>query len=190
MTEFDQVITPHLKKLRKYIGVRLYQKLKRYVDVDDVMQEVLISANRRFEEYKKKNISFDVWIYKIALDKIIETYRFHTAQKRDFSKEVCENNNDNEGESLWDATSDCESPYALAVIDENTSLIKQAFNRMDGQDKEILYLRYINRLSNREIAELTGISKYTISMRYLRALERLAAQNKNNHNLKEILCQK
>lgn len=186
MTEFDQLVTPHLNELRRIIYWRMHRKLRRYIDVDDIMQEVLMYANKRLEEYKKKNIPFHIWVNKIAIDKTIEAYRFYYTKKRDISKEITEKD-DNAG-ALGFIHSGCESPHDLAVIDENTSIIKQAINNMGEQDKEILYMRYIKRLSNREISESTGIDKRTISMRYLRALERLAAQNKNNHNLREILC--
>ena len=45
--------------------------------------------------------------------------------------------------------------------------------RLESHDREVLILRYLEQLSNQEIAAVLHMREGTIRMRHLRALERL-----------------
>jgi RNA polymerase sigma-70 factor (ECF subfamily) len=44
---------------------------------------------------------------------------------------------------------------------------------MSENDREILFLRHFEQLSNNDVADVLGISATTASNRYIRALQRL-----------------
>jgi len=194
MSDFMTVVKDHLKPLRSYINQRLYSKLKKIVDADDILQETLISAGRRYEKFLTSKIPFTIWLYKIAEDEVIEAYRVYVkAKKRSISRECSDENYiENEYGAFYSNLHEAniEQPLELAILSENTSILKQAFNRMNDQDKKILYMKHIDRLSNREIADLTGLCVHTVSMRGLRAFNRLRKSVIDNPEFMEMLCQK
>ena len=51
--------------------------------------------------------------------------------------------------------------------------LQEAINSMEEIDREIIALRNFEELSNREAAEILGLSKAAASNRYVRALARL-----------------
>ncbi len=67
------------------------------------------------------------------------------------------------------------TPAAAATRREMTRLVEQALGQLGEQDCEIIILRHYEQLSNREVAEVLGLSEPAASMRYLRAVRRLRA---------------
>jgi RNA polymerase sigma-70 factor (ECF subfamily) len=51
--------------------------------------------------------------------------------------------------------------------------LRDALQKLEEIDREVLILRHLEELSNQEVAEILGIDKYAASKRYVRALERL-----------------
>ena len=51
--------------------------------------------------------------------------------------------------------------------------MREALNRMDPMDREVLVLRHFEELSNAEAAQVLGLEKTAASNRYIRALRRL-----------------
>ncbi len=51
--------------------------------------------------------------------------------------------------------------------------LQEAINSMEQLDREIIALRHFEELSNKEAAEILGLSKTAASNRYVRALARL-----------------
>jgi RNA polymerase sigma-70 factor (ECF subfamily) len=60
-----------------------------------------------------------------------------------------------------------------AVRAERQVQLQAVLNSMDAMDREILALRHFEGLSNRECAEVLGLSKTAANNRYVRALGRL-----------------
>ena len=71
------------------VDLRLDQKIRRRVDVSDVVQDVLIEANRRLQDYiANPAMPFHLWLRHIAKDRIIDAHRRHRgSQKRSIDRE-------------------------------------------------------------------------------------------------------
>jgi RNA polymerase sigma-70 factor, ECF subfamily len=65
------------------------------------------------------------------------------------------------------------TPGRRLVREERRGLLAVAIERMDDADREILGLRYLDRLAFDEIAAVLEIGVSAAKMRHLRALERL-----------------
>ena len=59
--------------------------------------------------------------------------------------------------------------------------VRDALDRMSPRDREVLVLRYLEMLSNKEIAEVLGITEGAVKVRHLRALERLRSRLDDNN---------
>jgi RNA polymerase sigma-70 factor (ECF subfamily) len=63
--------------------------------------------------------------------------------------------------------------------------IQQALNAMDDLDREIIALRNFEELTNREAADVLGLSESAASKRYVRALVKLQSALRAIPGLKE-----
>ncbi|MFN9912530.1 MAG: RNA polymerase factor sigma-70, partial [Pirellulaceae bacterium] len=69
----DNWLERHRGSLRRMIQLRLDQRILSRVDVSDVVQDVLVEANRRLSQYLENPVlGFHVWLRQIAKDRIID----------------------------------------------------------------------------------------------------------------------
>ncbi len=167
--------------LRRMIQMRLDQRLMRRVDVSDVIQDVLVEANRRLQDYlAEPKMDFHLWIRQIAKDRIIDAHRRHrVSAKRSIDREqplLAPGNNDQSTMELAGQLCDPSlTPAAAATRKEIAAQIEVAVQRLGDQDREIILMRHYEQLSNQEIAQALGLTEPAASMRYLRAIKRLRA---------------
>ena len=85
----DALMDRHRDSLRRMIQLRLDQRLNQRMDVSDVIQDVLVEANRRLQDYMANPvIPFHLWIRQIAKDRIIDAHRRHRlSAKRSIDRE-------------------------------------------------------------------------------------------------------
>ncbi|MEM1451610.1 MAG: sigma-70 family RNA polymerase sigma factor [Planctomycetota bacterium] len=67
------------------------------------------------------------------------------------------------------------SPSGAAAADEQRELLREALEDLSAADREVLFLRHFEQLSNKEVAALLELSAPGASLRHLRALQRLQA---------------
>jgi RNA polymerase sigma-70 factor (ECF subfamily) len=175
----DLLLDRHRDSLRKMIGMRLDQKIMRRVDVSDVVQDVLVEANRRLQDYLKDPVmGFHLWIRQIAKDRIIDAHRRHrVSAKRSIDREqpmTAPGPVDQSTIELAAQLSDPElTPAAAATQRELALQIQNSISKLGEKDREIILMRHYEQLSNQDIAASLNLSEPAASMRYLRALKKL-----------------
>ncbi len=178
----DRLLDRHRDSLRKMIGMRLDHKLSRRIDVSDIVQEVLIEANRRLNDYLKNPVMpFHLWIRQIAKDRIIDAHRRHRVSgKRSVDREQPMQAAATLDQSTIDLAAQLQdhelTPAAAATQRELAVHIQAAIELLDDRDREIILMRHYEQLSNQEIASALELTEPAASMRYLRALKRLRSQ--------------
>ena len=61
--------------LRRLVQMRLDKKIQRRVDVSDIVQDVLLEANRRLQTYlAEPKMPFHLWLRHMARDRIIDAH--------------------------------------------------------------------------------------------------------------------
>src|ERR1700758_4497025 len=85
----DRLLASHRDPLRHMIDLRLDPVLARRVDASDVVQDVLLEASRRLQDYlRKPAMPFHLWLRHIARDHVIDAHRRHRrAQRRTLDRE-------------------------------------------------------------------------------------------------------
>lgn len=183
----NQLMDRHRDALRHLIRMRLDQKIMRRVDVSDVVQDVLIEANRRLSDYLANPVmSFRLWLRQIAQDRIIDAHRRHRASaRRSVDREQglqVPRGFDQSSAQLGALLSDHNlTPEAAALQKEMARRVETAITRLDPRDNEIIVMRHYEHLSNQEIALALNLTEPAASMRYLRAVRRLKAVLQENH---------
>ena len=175
----EELMDRHRNSLRRMIQLRLDQRLMQRMDVSDVIQDVLIEANRRLSDYLKNPvIPFHLWIRQIAKDRIIDAHRRHrVSAKRSIDREQPQPGKGPFDQSTIELANQFRdqalTPAAAATQRELASQIESAVQMLRDNDREIILMRHYEQLNNQEIAQSLGLTEPAASMRYLRALKRL-----------------
>jgi RNA polymerase sigma-70 factor (ECF subfamily) len=177
----ESLLGLHREPLRRMIGLRLDPALAARVDASDVVQDVLLEAHRRLDDYlKRPALPFHLWLRHIAKDHIIDAHRRHRlAQRRSLDREqplAPARLADHSSFELAGQILDQEpTPASEAVRRELQGRLDAAVAALDEHDREVILMRHGEQLSNQEMAASLGIAEAAASMRYLRAVRRLRA---------------
>jgi len=173
------LLARHRAAIRRMIDHRLDRVVQRRVDASDIVQDVLLEANRRLGDYlANPTMPFQLWLRHMARDRVIDAHRRHrVAASRSLDREVpLESPADADGSQtdLADGLADRElTPAAVATWHELERRFATAVEQLDEADRQIVLLRHFEHLSTAEAAEVLGLSKPAVGMRYLRAMRRL-----------------
>lgn len=175
----NQLMERHRDALRHLVRMRLDQKIQRRIDVSDVVQDVLVEANRRLATYMENPVlSFRLWLRQIARDRIIDAHRRHrVSAKRSVDREqamASPRGYDQSSIHLASLLGDNKlTPAANALQQEMARKVEAAITQLDERDCEIIVMRHYEHLTNQEIAQALELTEPAASMRYLRAIRRL-----------------
>jgi RNA polymerase sigma-70 factor (ECF subfamily) len=175
----DRLLARHREALRRVIGLRLDHALARRVDASDIVQDALLEASRRLNDYLQKPVMpFHLWLRQIALDRIIDAHRRHRqAQRRSLDRErplrpavFADRSSIELAAQLVDPQL---TPAAAALRAELKRRFEAAVTQLNEDDREIIVLRHFEQLSNQDAAAVLGLSEPAAGMRYLRAMRKL-----------------
>jgi RNA polymerase sigma-70 factor (ECF subfamily) len=175
----DQLLARHREPIRRMIDLRLDPAIVQRLDASDVVQEVLIEANRRLQDYlKAPNMPFSLWLRHIAKDHIIDAHRrHHQAQKRGVDREQPIHRpawGDHSSLELAGQLLDQDlTPASAAIQHEMQRRLREAITQLDEDDREVILMRHYEMLANQEVAVALGLTEAAASMRYLRAVRKL-----------------
>ena len=174
---FDELLTRNQKKLYDYIMFVVRDP----EPANDVFQETFVKVITRLQEGKYTDSGkFSFWLYRIAHNVIMDTFReqksFHIIEPttgNDLTKLKSEN--------IMDINRENEFVNAQVLRD-----VRHMMDTLPAPQREVVYMRFYQELSFKEIAETTGVSINTSlgRMRYaLINLRRMAKQHEIQLNL-------
>ena len=175
----DRLLDRHREALRRVVALRLDRAIVRRVDASDIVQEVLIEANRRLDEYlAKPEMPFHLWLRRMAMDRLIDAHRRHRqAKRRSVDREQAPAAVAVDGDSAKDLLQHLVdhqlTPAASALREELAARFQVAIEELADADREIILLRHFEQLTNQEVADVLGLTEPAAGMRHLRALRRL-----------------
>jgi RNA polymerase sigma-70 factor (ECF subfamily) len=174
----EKLLVRHRDRLRNMVRVRMDRRLAARIDPSDVVQEALADAAGKLADYlRRRPLPFYPWLRRLAWERLVALHRRHVrAGRRSVARE------EPGGLALPD-----ESAVALAqrliapgtgpsnhlLRQEAAERVQAALAQLGRADREVLVLRYLEGLSNADIAATLEISEGAVKMRHLRALERL-----------------
>lgn len=165
-------------RLLRMIDLRLDPRMRHRLDPEDILQEVFLDARKRIASFAEQpDLGGYLWLRLVAGQTMIDIYRRHLgAQRRTMAGEVRLNRR---GPAATSETisiqlaANMSSPSHVAMRAEHAEALRQALDKMDEIDREVLVLRHFEELTNGEVAAVLGLQKTAASNRYIRALERL-----------------
>lgn len=174
---FDELLTRNQKKLYDYIMFVVRDPEL----ANDVFQETFVKVITRLQEGKYTDSGkFSFWLIRIAHNVIMDTFRL---QKSVHIIEPTAGNDLSKlkSDSLMDLNRENEYVNAQVLRD-----VRHIMDSLPAPQREVVYMRYYQELSFKEIAEATGVSINTSlgRMRYaLINMRRMAKQYEIQLNL-------
>ena len=168
-------------RLRQMLHFRMDRRLLRRLDVDDVLQDAFIDAEKRLPHFgtSGNDASPYVWLRMVTLQTLQDAVRRHLGtQARSISREqgvmpAGASNRTTLSSMAHILVGQLTSPSQALQRAEAIEQVQLALKRMSPIDQEILALRHFEGLTNTETAEVLGVAAGTATLRYVRALKRL-----------------
>lgn len=173
LAELGSLFAAHGPRLVAIVRRRLDSALGGRLDAEDVVGAAFLDARRKWPAYQAdRSPEPFVWLYRIALDRLVEEWRRHFRAKQDARREVPWP--DHPSIDLGLRASQTGASRA-AVRAEEAALLRRALDSLREADREVILLRAYDDLSFREIGGLLGAGENAVTVRYVRALKRLRA---------------
>ena len=147
MDEFEKLLAEVSSGMERFVRYRLPSQ----TDADDVLQEMYLSAYRKFPQLKNKD-AFKTWIISIARNKCNDYFRAKAAQMEISIEELSQ-------QEL--------SAGRLGISVVHT--VRETLDRLGDKDKQILYLYFWKELPQTEIAKILDIPVGTVKSRLFTA---------------------
>lgn len=169
---FDELLSRTQSKLFTYIMFVVHDH-----DVaDDIFQETFVKAIIKLQNGQYTDSGkFSFWLTRIAHNAIMDWYR------QQQSRHIMEPNPENDLQNLSMASVLDTFRESELVNEQVLADVKRMMEALPAPQREVVYMRYYQQLSFKEIAAITGVSINTSlgRMRYaLLNMRRMAKENK------------
>lgn len=155
--EFDNLYAQYSEAIFRYFAFRLNNK----DEALDLTQETFVKIWNAYFRLEREIDNPKALLYKIAHNILVN--RYERVKKNYSLDEIIE---------LEQEPDDHESKENIINFSEG-SILNENLLRLDPQDREIIYLRYYQDLSIKEVAEIVGSNENSVSVKIHRILEKL-----------------
>jgi RNA polymerase sigma-70 factor, ECF subfamily len=170
----DQLFERHLPALRAFIHLNMGAALRRKETTEDLAQSTCRQLLQTMEafEYEGER-AFRVYLYRAALHKIYGKSRYYAAQRRAPERET-ELASSALTPEILEAYRSISSPSHHLMRAEEIERVRQAFDQLAPEEREVLSMKRLLGLSVEEIADKLDIDREKVRWRLGQALAKLA----------------
>jgi len=152
--EFEARYQQYLPRVLNFIRLRV---------PDDAVAQDLTAATfeqafRKIDQLRNQD-AFAGWLFRIARNEVGQYFRRQRPQV--------------DLDSLLDLAAHQESPHELAQRHEQLEWVVRAVEELPAREQEIIALKFAGELSNREIAQATGLSESNVGVILFRSIRKL-----------------
>ena len=151
---FSWLYNRYVNKIYNYI----YYRTGSQHDAEDLTARVFFRALRRVQAYRITGVPFSAWLYRIAHNLVANWHR-DNSRKKEISLE--------DTPELYDRGIQPET--SVVTLQENEILFK-AVRTLTADRQQLLILKFVEHLSNADIAAIMGRSEGAIKSLYHRTL--------------------
>lgn len=127
----------------------------------DIFEKILKSIN----DFQWQGITVSAWIFRIARNHVIDYYRKNNKRKRDTSLDNVVNI----------IASTAPSAEAEMQANETEAGLFNALRELKQDDQYLVYYKFFEELSNKQISKLTGMTETNIGTRLHRIRKKLGS---------------
>jgi len=162
----------HLVGLRAYVRLQAGPAVRARESCSDLVQSVCREVLEGMEGFEYRGeAAFKKWLYKTALNKVIDRNRHWHQAKRDVDREAIMD--DGPDAALAQAYRTVATPSRAAVAKEDLAKVEAAFDELPEDYRFVLVRSRVLGMSHREIAEELGRTEVATRQLLSRALARL-----------------
>jgi RNA polymerase sigma-70 factor (ECF subfamily) len=145
------------KRYYRDIFVFVYRRLSDKEDTQDIVSVVFTKAMMNLANYQFKGLPFSSWLFRIASNEVSLFFR-NASKVRSISIETS-------------------GVQRLAVEMESqkidTYVLAPILQKLDGEEVELIEMRYFEELSMREIGEVLNLTENNVKVKVFRLLEKI-----------------
>jgi RNA polymerase sigma factor (sigma-70 family) len=163
---FAVLMNRHMVAIKRRIG----SMVGNATDADDLLQEVQLKVLRHLSTFRSES-SFRTWMTRVAINEVLQSYR--RERRRPFFHPLVD---------VVKLASRCESPHQSFARAEITHAVRSAVVQLPKKYRQVLILRDLEELSEREAAQWLRLSVPAVKARLFRARLMLSAGlGRGNH---------
>ncbi len=136
----------------------IYYRTGNQHDAEDITSRVFHRAFGHISSYKFMGVPFSAWLYRIAHN-LVANYHRDSSRKREVSLE-----------DHLDLHTQGDHPETALVVTQDNEALLSAIRKLTPDRQQLLILKYVEHLSNNEIAVIMGRSEGAIKSLYHRTL--------------------
>ena len=146
--DLDGLLNEYYPRIFNYL---YYRTLDRALS-DDLVGTVMLNVVRKYETFDPERGNLDAWIFRIARNTLFSYFR-----KSKIEVDL---------DAVPQMTLSYEDEDAL---DDKGEMVRGLLEVLTDDERELVYLKYWEELSNKEIAERLGLNPSTVSTNLWRA---------------------
>ncbi|MBQ8171526.1 MAG: sigma-70 family RNA polymerase sigma factor [Oscillospiraceae bacterium] len=157
---FEDMYHEYFPKIYNYIFYRILSR----EDTEDIVSDIFLKVAKNARSFDPDRANFATWIYNIAKNTLTDHYR----QK----KVMCVSYEDADVASIADVEAQLKQINSdrRKVIFKELSLLKE-------KERLVIYYKYFEGYSNRQIADLLDMNESTVGTVLSRSLKKLRTDN-------------
>jgi RNA polymerase sigma-70 factor (ECF subfamily) len=146
----------HAQAIYRYI----FYRVPTMADAEDLTAEVFLRMVEGLPAYQFRGVPFEAWLYRIAAARITDFYR--RTRRRP------------QGELTENLTDVRPAPEEQLQQSQEMEALRQVLQNFDQDEQTILLLRFVERKSHKEVADILGKSVSAVKSAQHRVLVQLA----------------
>ncbi|MBI5566224.1 MAG: sigma-70 family RNA polymerase sigma factor, partial [Chloroflexi bacterium] len=154
---FGELYQQHLAAIYRYV----FYRLGNVAEAEDLTETVFLKAWEALDHYRRRDVPFSAWLYRIAHNAIIDRYRRdHETLALDEQTDLCD---------------EADGPEDYLAETETTEVLIKALAQLSTDHQQVLVLRFINGLNHADTSRVLGRSEEAVRVLQHRALKALRA---------------
>jgi RNA polymerase sigma-70 factor (ECF subfamily) len=151
---FGEIYDIYYPKIHKYVFYKVSED-----HVDDVVSTIFIKSWSKLNKYRKQKCAFSAWLFRIAHNTIVDHYRTNK-EFYELEERIADDNQ-------------AMNPERLTDISLTGKRVHRALRDLGEKYQEVILLKYMNEMSNPNIANVMKVSESNVRTLQHRALKQL-----------------
>jgi RNA polymerase sigma-70 factor, ECF subfamily len=172
VASLTKMFEEHRSRLLLMLQSRIDPAISARVTAEDVLHECFLLARRRWRRFANSGMRPYPWLYRLAMDSLIEVRRRQNREIRDPRREVRWPDRSS-AQQVLKLIDTATTPSEAFAREELRQRVQEVLSQLKRIDREVLWMRHFDQLSFGDLADLLKISENTAMKRYVRALQRL-----------------
>lgn len=138
----------------------VYYKTLDHALAEDIVSDVMVRVAKAYATFDPKRGSLDDWVFRIARNTLYSHFRRR--------REIVSIDAVSEAASAVTIEEDVSDP-----LNERGALVRKALGMLTDEEREIVYLRFWEELSSKQVGERMGMNPSTVSTKLSRAIGKI-----------------